>query len=31
MDLAGVGIKARNGFNALHTAAKQGDLVMPSI
>jgi len=29
MHLAGVGRKERNGFNALHTAAKQGDLIMP--
>jgi hypothetical protein len=25
-DLAGAGIKARNGFDAFHVAAKRGDL-----
>ena len=30
-DLAGAGIKARNGFDALHIAAKQGDLGMSSM
>jgi len=30
-DLAGAGIKARNGLDALHIAAKQGDLGMSSV
>lgn len=30
-DLAAAGIKARNGFDALHIGAKQGDLGMLSI